>query len=96
MTFANDPLDPIEAEWISDAMMGGLIWADNEWKGYGRQYDGTSLYPSIQQSNANFPIRQVHKINVLFNRVPFIIVFTTKEYTNLDLNIKLQNTVKKK
>ncbi|CAB4441334.1 unnamed protein product [Rhizophagus irregularis] len=55
---ANDPLDPIEAEWISDAMMGGLIWADNEWKGYGRQYDVTSLYPSIQQSNANFPIRQ--------------------------------------
>ncbi|UZO00551.1 uncharacterized protein OCT59_011674 [Rhizophagus irregularis] len=55
---ANDPLDPIEAEWISDAMMGGHIWADNEWKGYGRQYDVTSLYPSIQQSNANFPIRQ--------------------------------------
>ncbi|PKY61641.1 hypothetical protein RhiirA4_431951, partial [Rhizophagus irregularis] len=55
---ANDPLDPIEAEWISDAMMGGLIWANNEWKGYGRQYDATSLYPSIQQSNANFPIRQ--------------------------------------
>ncbi|GBC20254.2 hypothetical protein GLOIN_2v1472929 [Rhizophagus irregularis DAOM 181602=DAOM 197198] len=25
---ANDPLDPIEAEWLSDAMMGGLIWAD--------------------------------------------------------------------
>jgi hypothetical protein len=39
-------------------MMGGLIWADNEWQGYGRQYDVTSLYPSIQQSNANFPIRQ--------------------------------------
>ncbi|UZO18717.1 uncharacterized protein OCT59_010029 [Rhizophagus irregularis] len=55
---ANDPLDPIEAEWLSDAMMGGLIWADNEWKGYGRQYDATSLYPSIQQSNANFPIRR--------------------------------------
>ncbi|GET60003.1 hypothetical protein GLOIN_2v1793417 [Rhizophagus irregularis DAOM 181602=DAOM 197198] len=55
---ANDPLDPVEAEWISDAIMGGLIWADNEWKGYGRQYDVTSLYPSIQQSNANFPIRQ--------------------------------------
>ncbi|GBC44033.2 hypothetical protein GLOIN_2v1793417 [Rhizophagus irregularis DAOM 181602=DAOM 197198] len=53
---ANDPLAPVEAEWISDAMMGGLIWADNEWKGYGRQYDVTSLYPSIQQSNANFPI----------------------------------------
>ncbi|GET66164.1 hypothetical protein GLOIN_2v1472929 [Rhizophagus irregularis DAOM 181602=DAOM 197198] len=43
---ANDPLDPVEAEWISDAMMGGLIWADNEWKGYGRQYDVTSLYPN--------------------------------------------------
>ncbi|GET67229.1 uncharacterized protein OCT59_000267 [Rhizophagus irregularis] len=55
---ANDPLDPIEAEWLSDAMMGGLIWAVNEWKGYGRQYDATSLYPSIQQSNVNFPIRQ--------------------------------------
>ncbi|GET51553.1 hypothetical protein GLOIN_2v1472929 [Rhizophagus irregularis DAOM 181602=DAOM 197198] len=55
---ANDPLDPVKAEWISDAMMGGLIWADNEWKGYGRQYDMTSLYPSIQQSNANFPIQQ--------------------------------------
>ncbi|UZO00542.1 uncharacterized protein OCT59_011665 [Rhizophagus irregularis] len=55
---ANDPLDPVEAEWISDAMMGGLIWADNEWKGYGRQYNVTSLYPSIQQSNANFPIQQ--------------------------------------
>ncbi|UZO09083.1 uncharacterized protein OCT59_029320 [Rhizophagus irregularis] len=55
---ANDPLDPVEAEWISDAIMGGLIWADNEWKGYGRQYDVTSLYPSIQQSNANFLIRQ--------------------------------------
>ncbi|GET56669.1 hypothetical protein GLOIN_2v1849173 [Rhizophagus irregularis DAOM 181602=DAOM 197198] len=37
---ANDPLDPIEAEWLSDAMMGGLIWADNEWKGYGRQRVG--------------------------------------------------------
>ncbi|GET66945.1 hypothetical protein GLOIN_2v1472929 [Rhizophagus irregularis DAOM 181602=DAOM 197198] len=54
---ANDPLDPVEAELISDAMMGGLIWANNEWKGYGRQYDITSLYPSIQQLNANFPIR---------------------------------------
>ncbi|GBC26177.2 hypothetical protein GLOIN_2v1472929 [Rhizophagus irregularis DAOM 181602=DAOM 197198] len=43
---ANDPLDPVEAEWISDAIMGGLIWADNEWKGYGRQYDVTSLYPN--------------------------------------------------
>ncbi|PKC53791.1 hypothetical protein RhiirA1_478559 [Rhizophagus irregularis] len=55
---ANDPLDLIEAEWLSDAIMGGLIWADNEWKGYRRQYDATSLYLSIQQSNANFPIKQ--------------------------------------
>ncbi|CAB4420166.1 unnamed protein product [Rhizophagus irregularis] len=54
----NEPFDPIEAKWISDAIMGELIWADNEWKGYGRQYNVTSLYPSIQQSNANFPIRQ--------------------------------------
>ncbi|PKK60743.1 hypothetical protein RhiirC2_792879 [Rhizophagus irregularis] len=26
----NEPLDPIEAKWISDAMMGGLIWAKND------------------------------------------------------------------
>jgi len=53
---ANEPLDPIEAKWISDTMMDGIIWADNNWKGYGRQYDETSLYPSIQQSALTFPI----------------------------------------
>lgn len=53
---ANEPLDPIEAKWISDAMMGGIIWADNNWQGYGRQYDETSLYPSIMQSALTFPI----------------------------------------
>ena len=53
---ANKPLDPIEAKWISEAIMGGIIWADNNWKGYGRQYDETSLYPSIQQSALTFPI----------------------------------------
>ena len=37
-------------------MIGGLIWADNNWEGTGRQYDGTSLYPSIQQSALTFPI----------------------------------------
>lgn len=31
---ANKPLDPIEAKWISDTMMGGIIWASNNWKGY--------------------------------------------------------------
>jgi hypothetical protein len=55
---ANEPLDPMEAEWISKAMMGRLIWADNSWKGYGRQYDITSLYPSIQQSGSNFPVQK--------------------------------------
>ncbi|GET62412.1 hypothetical protein RIR_jg22537.t4 [Rhizophagus irregularis DAOM 181602=DAOM 197198] len=53
---ANDPLDPVEAEWISDAMMGGLIWADNEWKGYGRQYDVTrfiSKYSAIKCKLSN-------------------------------------------
>ena len=44
---ANKSLDPIEAKWISEAMIGGLIWANNNWEGTGRQYDGTSLYPSI-------------------------------------------------
>ena len=53
---ANEPLDALEAQWISKAMMGGIIWAQNDWKGYGRAYDETSLYPSIQQSASNFPI----------------------------------------
>src|ERR1043165_5488430 len=53
---ANEPLDPIEAKWISEAMVRGLIWAKNDWKGFGRQYDETSLYPSIQQSALTFPI----------------------------------------
>jgi hypothetical protein len=44
---ANEPLDPLEALWISDAMRGGLIWAENNWQGYGRQYDFTSLYPYL-------------------------------------------------
>jgi hypothetical protein len=53
---ANEPLDPIEAKWISDTMMGGIIWAKDNWEGFGRQYDGTSLYPSIMQSALQFPI----------------------------------------
>jgi len=53
---ANEPLDALEAQWISKAMMGGIIWVQNDWKGYGRAYDETSLYPSIQQSAFNFPI----------------------------------------
>jgi len=53
---ANELLDPIEAKWISDTMMGGIIWAQNDWEGYGRQYDQTSLYPSIMQSTLTFPI----------------------------------------
>ncbi|GBB99402.1 hypothetical protein RclHR1_35030001, partial [Rhizophagus clarus] len=53
---ANKPLDALEAQWISKAMMEGIIWAQNNWKGYGRSYDDTSLYPSIQQSALNFPI----------------------------------------
>ena len=55
---ANEPLNPIEAQWISNTMLGGIIWADNEWKGFGRQYDETSLYPSIMQSAFTFPIKK--------------------------------------
>ena len=54
---ANDPLDPQEAKWISDTMRGGLIWADNEWKGYGRQYDFTSMYPYLLQKYF-FPVKK--------------------------------------
>ncbi|GBC00607.1 hypothetical protein RclHR1_39010001, partial [Rhizophagus clarus] len=52
----NEPLDALEAQWISKAIMEGIIWAQNNWKGYGRSYDDASLYPSIQQSALNFPI----------------------------------------
>jgi hypothetical protein len=54
---ANEPLDPQEAKWISDTMRGGLIWAKNEWKGYGRQYDFTSMYPYLLQKYF-FPIKK--------------------------------------
>ena len=37
----------IEAQWLLNAMKGGIIWANNNWKGYGRQYDYTSLYPYL-------------------------------------------------
>src|SRR5687768_6830913 len=47
---ANDPLDLQEAKWIS---RGGLIWADNEWKGYGRQYDFTSMYPYLLREGSS-------------------------------------------
>ncbi|RHZ81722.1 hypothetical protein Glove_117g588 [Diversispora epigaea] len=46
---ANEPLNPIEVV---------LYGADNEWKGFGRQYDETSLYPSIMQSAFTFPIKK--------------------------------------
>ncbi|GBB99481.1 hypothetical protein RclHR1_35390001 [Rhizophagus clarus] len=52
----NEPLDTLETQWISKAMMGGIIWAQNNWKEYGRRYDETSLYPSIQQLALNFSI----------------------------------------
>ena len=52
---ANEPLDPIEAQWLLNAMKGGIIWADNDWKGYGRQYDYTSLYPYLLMKHT-FPI----------------------------------------
>ena len=54
---ANEPLDPQEARWISDTMRGGLIWADNEWKGYGRLYDFTSMYPYLLQRYF-FPVKK--------------------------------------
>ena len=28
-------------------MKGGLIWAENDWEGYGEQYDVTSMYPYL-------------------------------------------------
>ena len=28
-------------------MKGGLIWAENDWEGYGKQYDVTSMYPYL-------------------------------------------------
>jgi|GEM_PF-6275635 len=45
---ASEPLSPQEAKWISDAMKGGIIWAEKDWEGEAEQYDYTSMYPSIQ------------------------------------------------
>ena len=67
---ANELLDPIEAQWISETMIGGIIWAKNNWKGYGRQYDETSLYPSIMQSALSFPI---HKGKFQYSKTLLII-----------------------
>jgi hypothetical protein len=53
---ANKPFNPMEAKWISKSIMGGLIWAKNDWQSYGRQYDITSLYPNIQQLGSNFSV----------------------------------------
>lgn len=44
---ANEPLDPLEAEWLRNSMKGGLIWAENGWSGTAEQYDFTSMYPFL-------------------------------------------------
>jgi hypothetical protein len=38
-------------------MRGGLIWADNGWKGNSRQYDFTSMYPYLLQKYF-FPVKK--------------------------------------
>ena len=38
-------------------MKGGLIWAENDWKGYGEQYDITSMYPSLM-CKMQWPVRK--------------------------------------
>jgi hypothetical protein len=48
---ANKPLSPQEALWISKAMKGGIIWGEKGWKGYGNQYDFTSMYPSLMKKS---------------------------------------------
>lgn len=55
---ANEPLSPQEAKWISDAMKGGIIWAEKNWEGEAEQYDYTSMYPSIQiyKNTVQWPI----------------------------------------
>nr|CAG8541590.1 2796_t:CDS:2 [Entrophospora candida] len=51
--------------------MGGIIWTEKDWKGFGQQYDETSLYPSIMQSNVTFPTGKGNK---------------NKKYTHIDLS----------
>ena len=38
-------------------MKGGLIWAENDWKGHGEQYDITSMYPSLM-CKMQWPVRK--------------------------------------
>ncbi|GET56233.1 hypothetical protein GLOIN_2v1472929 [Rhizophagus irregularis DAOM 181602=DAOM 197198] len=96
---ANDPLDPVEAEWISDAMMGGLIWADNEWKAIRCKFQilkdfvnhrGYALYGLFHAK-----LIQDGKPNALIYdreaRIPGTVIFG--EYVHFLFNIKNQGGV---
>ncbi|CAJ0832972.1 964_t:CDS:2 [Entrophospora sp. SA101] len=48
---ANEALDPMEAIWISNAMVGGIIWAQNDWKGYGRHKSISLIMDEIIRTN---------------------------------------------
>jgi len=53
----SEPLSPQEAKWISDAMMGGIIWGEKNWKGEAEQYDYTSMYPFLMKKKGiQFPV----------------------------------------
>ncbi|UZO27518.1 uncharacterized protein OCT59_019711 [Rhizophagus irregularis] len=98
---ANDPLDPVEAEWISDAMMGGLIWADNEWKAIRcDKFNKRGVYTFIDLQRAkklglDIQLIQDGKPNALIYdreaRIPGTVIFG--EYVHFLFNIKNQGGV---
>lgn len=55
-----DPIEQDEAEWIMNASMGGLIWAEKETElEHGVDYDFTSMYPAIMASQMKrFPVKR--------------------------------------
>ena len=54
-----DPIDQVEALWISKASGGGLNWANkNTTLKNAYQYDINSFYPSIMKGTFTFPVRR--------------------------------------
>jgi hypothetical protein len=52
-----DQIEQDEAEWIQNATVGAIIWAD-KYQGPAYKYDVKSQYPSIYKSSGKFPIKR--------------------------------------
>ncbi len=54
-----DIIEQLEAEWLSDCHMGGLIWAQKGYEGPAYKYDINSAYPTVLLHHLfSFPIKK--------------------------------------